>query len=85
MFVVITKSTCRFCDLAKELLTKVGENYVEVSIDHDIETFKRLLNAMGIITVPQIFFGTKHIGGYTELKQLLEKFNDDDGQLKLDV
>ena len=85
MFVVITKDTCRYCDLAKELISKRGLGYTEVGIDHDVETFKRLLNAMGLATVPQIFLGTRHIGGYTELKELLAQEENDDGQLQLDL
>ena len=68
---VYVKPFCGFCVAAKRLLKKKGVEFDELNI-----TFNPALRAemiqrsMGGSTVPQIFIGGQHIGGYTEISAL---------------
>lgn len=83
MFVIVTKSNCTWCDKAKDLLADWEIFFSEISVDHNDE-LRTILKAFGQTTVPQIFFGTTHIGGYTELVTYLDQKEHDRGQLGLD-
>lgn len=61
-------STCPYCDKAKELLTQKGQKFAFFNIDEDEEAFDQLVGRIKKWkTVPQIFYGAKHIGGYDDL------------------
>jgi len=67
---IITKPGCPHCKKAKELLTKKGYQFEEIILGHDASTVS--LNAItGLKTVPQVFIDGKHIGGASELEQIL--------------
>ena len=70
IYTVYTQSRCVFCDAAKNLLEDSGIAFTEISIEHDQDA-RIMLKDMGCKTVPQIFNGELHIGGYTELKEYL--------------
>ena len=70
IYTVYTQSRCGFCDAAKNLLEDSGITFTEISIEHDQDA-RIMLKDMGCKTVPQIFNGELHIGGYTELKEYL--------------
>lgn len=64
-FHIISQPNCPWCDKAKALLTARGLYYVEeVLLDPEQ---KAAFKAQGHTTVPQIYQGDRHIGGYTEL------------------
>ena len=65
---------CAFCDAAKRLLTKKNIPYKEINIALDENKREEMLKkSNGAKTIPQIFIGEKHVGGYTELKTLENK------------
>lgn len=71
--VVWSKNQCSFCVQAKALLEMKGIEYEERNVSTDW-TKEQLLEAVpNARTVPQIFLDDKLIGGFTELKQHLEK------------
>jgi glutaredoxin len=71
--VVWSKYHCPYCDQAKALLTQKGIQFEEKKIG-DGYTKEELLEAVPTArTVPQIFLDGKLIGGFTELKKLLEQ------------
>ena len=71
--VVWSKYHCPYCDQAKALLKQRGIPFEEKKIG-DGYTREELLEAVPTArTVPQIFIGDELIGGFTELKQHLEK------------
>lgn len=74
MWVVISRNQCNFCDQAKALLKGAGHSYTEYNVQSDSSKWVlTLIKKAGITTVPQIFKpdGT-HVGGCTELAQLLK-------------
>ena len=71
--VIWSKYHCPYCDQAKALLTQRNIQFEERKIG-DGYTKEDLLEAVPTArTVPQIFIDEQLIGGFTELKQHLEK------------
>ncbi len=65
---------CPYCFKAKKLLEILNLNFEEVLIDNDSKIKNRMIELSGgRTTVPQIFFGENHIGGYDDLKKCYEE------------
>ena len=66
-----SSSMCGFCRAAHSLLRKKGvEDYETISVDGDRVIRQQMMDISGRHTVPQIFIGERHIGGYTDLAVL---------------
>lgn len=62
---------CGYCDRARALLTRKGIAFHEIKVDENpAERARMLERSGGRRTVPQIFIGEVHVGGYDELAQL---------------
>ncbi|HCP46637.1 MAG TPA: glutaredoxin 3 [Deltaproteobacteria bacterium] len=61
---------CGFCSRAKALLLAKGVEFTEVGLDDDPEARQALMKRTGQRTVPQIFVGDVHVGGFRELATL---------------
>ena len=69
--VIYTGPMCNFCSAAKHLLNKKKISYEEIDIGYDDKKREEMLKkSNGARTIPQIFIGEKHVGGYVELKAL---------------
>ncbi len=64
---IYSTNTCPYCDMAKKLLKKNGLSYTEIRVDLDDEEREKMIERSGRRTVPQIFIGETHIGGYDDL------------------
>ena len=72
--VIYTGPLCNFCSAAKHLLNKKKISYEEIDIGYDDKKREEMLKKTnGARTIPQIFIGEKHVGGYVELKALDNK------------
>ena len=72
--VIYTGPICNFCSAAKHLLSKKKIKYEEIDIGGNLEKRDEMLKkSNGAKTIPQIFIGGNHIGGYVELKALENK------------
>ena len=72
--IIYTSPICNYCSAAKHLLSKKKIRYEEIDIGNDVKKRDEMLKkSNGAKTVPQIFIGEKHIGGYVELKALENK------------
>lgn len=70
---IYTKATCGFCRRAKMILEESEVDFEEIPVDRDPDARERMIErAAGRTTVPQIFIGGLHIGGYSELEALDE-------------
>ena len=68
---IYTKSYCPYCDYAKDLLNNKGLEFTEIDVEHNTENLKTMLEkANGLRTVPQIFIGETHVGGFDNLSEL---------------
>lgn len=65
--IIYTKSTCVYCHLAIDLLSKLNIKYKEISIDNNPDKRKEMIAISNKTTVPQIFLNNIHIGGYDDL------------------
>ena len=71
---IYTGPMCNYCSAAKHLLNKKKINYEEIDIGYDEKKREEMLKkSNGAKTIPQIFIGEKHVGGYVELKALDNK------------
>ena len=68
---IYTTAFCPYCHAAKALLNKKGLAYEEIDVSYDPEGRKRMaVRANGRRTVPQIFVGPVHVGGFDDLYAL---------------
>ena len=67
---VYTKRFCGFCIRAKRLLAKKGVSFEELAIDGNPELRQKMIAETQRNTVPQIWIGEQHIGGWQELNSL---------------
>tara|TARA_A100000164_G_C21437115_1_gene553760 strand:+ start:97 stop:351 length:255 start_codon:yes stop_codon:yes gene_type:complete len=72
---IYTGPFCNYCDAAKRLLARNNASYTEINIGKVNGAMDEMINkSNGKKTIPQIFFGDLHIGGYDEVRTL-EKEN----------
>lgn len=64
-------AVCPYCQRAEMLLKSRGVEEIEkVRIDTDPERREEMVTKTGRRTVPQIFIGERHIGGFDDLAAL---------------
>ena len=61
---------CPYCFQAERLLRGKGVNVRKIFIDNTTDGFDELAKLTGRRTVPQIFIGDRHVGGYDDLADL---------------
>jgi glutaredoxin 3 len=68
---IYTTRYCGYCQSAKALLTRKGVAFSEIDVTGDQKGRSRMVErAHGRMTVPQIFIGSTHVGGFDELYAL---------------
>jgi len=65
-----TSAVCAYCMAAKQFLRSRGLEWNEVRIDQDADARTRMVEITGRSTVPQIFVGDAHVGGYDDMMAL---------------
>ncbi|MDD2719799.1 MAG: glutaredoxin 3 [Gallionella sp.] len=74
-----SKETCPYCVHAEQLLHRKGvANLVKIRIDENPGELKNMIERTGRRTVPQIYVGDTHVGGFDDLAAL-------DREGKLDI
>ncbi len=68
--VMYTTAMCPYCVRAKMLLQRKGMNWEEKRIDLDHGLMSEMLQRSNRRTVPQIFIGDHHVGGYDDMAEL---------------
>jgi glutaredoxin 3 len=58
---------CPFCVMARRLLKAKGVEFEEIPVDGNAERRTEMCDKSGRYTVPQIWIGERHIGGYEEI------------------
>lgn len=74
---IYTTNICPYCLMAKRLLDKKGVPYTEINVDAKPGLREEMMLKTKRRTVPQIYIGDYHVGGFDELYSL-------DQQKKLD-
>ncbi len=67
---VYTTGWCPFCMRAKALLDRKGYSYRELNVEDEPALREEMMKRSGRRTVPQIFVGETHVGGFDELSAL---------------
>ncbi len=75
--VMYTTAVCPYCIRAEQLLKARGVQDIEkIRVDLDPAQREAMMARTGRRTVPQIYIGERHVGGYDDLAEL-----DHDGEL----
>jgi len=61
---------CPYCVMAEKLLVSKGVAVEKIRIDLDTEKRGEMIQLTGRRSVPQIFVGETHVGGYDDLAAL---------------
>jgi glutaredoxin 3 len=67
---IYTTQWCPYCTAAKALLEEKGVAFQEVDANDPDVRMAMVQRANGRRTVPQIFIGDTHVGGYDDLSAL---------------
>ncbi|MBA43344.1 MAG: glutaredoxin 3 [Magnetococcales bacterium] len=68
---IYSKDYCPFCQRAKALFDKLGQNYEEIDLMANPQRKSEMVSmANGRTTVPQIFVNGKHLGGCDDVYAL---------------
>jgi glutaredoxin 3 len=67
---------CPYCVRALRLLDRKGVAVEKIYVDQNAEQRREMIRITGRTSVPQIFVGARHVGGFEELSEL-----DADGEL----
>ncbi|NBQ68553.1 MAG: glutaredoxin 3 [Nitrosomonadaceae bacterium] len=69
--IMYTTGFCPYCKMAESLLRAKGVQEIEkIRVDLEPEQRIEMMGKTGRRTVPQIYIGEKHVGGYDDLAQL---------------
>lgn len=69
--VIYTSTICPYCTMAKRLLERKGiSEWTEINAGLSREVWQEMMTKTGRRTVPQIFIGDVHVGGYDDLSAL---------------
>lgn len=71
-YVVYGSDDCPYCVRATSLLESKGIKYKYKNIKKDDQAREYIVNELNAKTIPQIFEGDQHIGGYSELEKHLK-------------
>ena len=67
---IYTTPTCPYCHAAKAMLNEKGADYTEITVLDPQLRAAMTERANGRRTVPQIFIGATHVGGYDDMAAL---------------
>jgi len=65
-----TTNICPYCVMAKRLLDKKGAAYTEINVDTQTGLREEMMRKTKRRTVPQIYIGDLHVGGFDDLYAL---------------
>lgn len=74
--IIYETALCGYCRAAKRLLDNKGVTYQQIPVDTQPEKLQEMMEKSGRRTVPQIFIGDHHVGGFDDLHEL-----ESDGEL----
>lgn len=68
--VVYSSAFCGYCAAAKRLLRAKNLNFTEIDVLGEPAKRDEMIARSGRRTVPQIFIGDRHVGGFDDLRTL---------------
>ena len=70
MIVIYSTGACPYCVRAKRFLDAKGVSYTELRVDHDPALRQQMEHKSQRRSVPQIFIGDRHVGGFDDMWRL---------------
>ena len=67
---IYTTTICPYCVMAKRLLDKKGASYTEINVGSQMGLREEMMRKTKRRTVPQIYIGDFHVGGFDDLYSL---------------
>jgi glutaredoxin 3 len=67
---IYSTAICPYCVAAKNFLKSKGQSWEEVRIDLDPAEREKMMAKTRRTSVPQIFVGQTHVGGYDDMMAL---------------
>ncbi|UQY88523.1 glutaredoxin 3 [Stenotrophomonas rhizophila] len=67
---IYSTAVCPYCVAAKNFLKSKGQSWTEVRIDLDPVEREKMMAKTRRTSVPQIFVGEVHVGGYDDMMAL---------------
>ena len=67
---IYSSAICPYCVMAKNFLKSRGLGWTEVRIDTDAGARQKMVALTRRTSVPQIFIGDTHVGGYDDMMLL---------------
>lgn len=67
---IYSTQVCPYCVMAKNFLKSKGREWVEVRVDTDPAQREKMVALAKRTSVPQIFVGDVHVGGYDDMMAL---------------
>ena len=67
---IYTTNICPYCIMAKRLLDKKGASYTEINVETRAGLREEMMHKTKRRTVPQIYIGDLHVGGFDDLYAL---------------
>jgi len=61
---------CGYCTAAERLFQSKKAEYELIKVDEDPEQFEHMMEITGRRTIPQIYIGDFHVGGFDDLTAL---------------
>ncbi len=66
-----TTGVCPYCQMAERLLKSKGVAEIDkIRVDTDPARREEMMSRTGRRTVPQIYIGERHVGGFDDLAEL---------------
>lgn len=70
MVVIYLTQSCPYCKAARQLLAEKGCRWQEIDLGEQPEHYEAMIERSGRYSVPQIWIGERHVGGFDELMAL---------------
>ncbi|MCX7076904.1 MAG: glutaredoxin 3 [Methylococcales bacterium] len=67
---IYTAHRCGYCVMAKRLLDSKNVTYTEINVDEQAGMREEMMSRTRRRTVPQIYIGDVHVGGFDDLNAL---------------
>ncbi|TCT24338.1 glutaredoxin 3 [Thermomonas haemolytica] len=67
---IYSTEVCPYCVMAKNFLKSKGLGWSEVRVDTDLAAREKMVALTRRTSVPQIFIGDVHVGGYDDMMAL---------------
>ena len=70
MVVIYLTQSCPYCKAARQMLAEKGQQWREIDLGEHPERYEEMIQRSGRYSVPQVWIGERHVGGFDDLTAL---------------